>query len=567
MVTNRSSKFVSALIGAASLTLLVGAARDCPAQPYRPVYGGPTYAVLDYSFIPAPHVNNAGTAIGTVYLDDEFTFATVFLEDVMARGVRWDGSGAPPFEFDAQMDADGSGVSIATTINDAGIIVGRKHVYSDDGLVFLGDRPVRWDAAGEATELGNLGTYSDGFAYNTQPRAINAAGDAVGRAEKYDAAHEFVGRRAVRWDASSTAAVELAIPAAYVDGDHSSNAYDINDAGMVIGSAGPGRFDDAPRPVRWDEAGIPTVLDSIGSDPNGNPQGTAFAINNAGTAVGRGRKWDASGNDIGGRAIRWDADGMAATELRGLGARADGYEYSSADGGINDAGDIVGWAEKYDEFGLYLGQRAVRWDAGTTLPIELDHLDYTNGFAVAMNNAGAAVGQFLNDINTGFPAFAAYWRPDGTAVDLNTLIDPDSGWQLWAASDISDTGWITGYGYFDPDGPGGEQPYTRLFLLQIPTLPGDYNNNGVVEQADLDLVLLNWGADAATPPAAWINDLPVGVIDQAELDGVLLNWGQVGGALAAAAGAAAVPEPNGVLLALVLIVGLSFSRTSFSSYC
>jgi hypothetical protein len=78
-------------------------------------------------------------------------------------------------------------------------------------------------------------------------------------------------------------------------------------------------------------------------------------------------------------------------------------------------------------------------------------------------------------------------------------------------------------------------------------IPGDYNGNGQVEQADLDLVLLNWGADGTIPPDAWINDFPVDVIDQAELDGVLLNWGNMA-SLGAAAG---VPEPSGWLLVLL----------------
>jgi hypothetical protein len=56
---------------------------------------------------------------------------------------------------------------------------------------------------------------------------------------------------------------------------------------------------------------------------------------------------------------------------------------------------------------------------------------------------------------------------------------------------------------------------------------GDYNGSGLVEQADLDLVLLHWGV--ANVPPGWTNDLPVGAIDQAELDGVLLAWGATGG--------------------------------------
>jgi hypothetical protein len=73
---------------------------------------------------------------------------------------------------------------------------------------------------------------------------------------------------------------------------------------------------------------------------------------------------------------------------------------------------------------------------------------------------------------------------------------------------------------------------------------GDYNASGTVEQADLDLVLLYWGAGGV--PEGWINDLPEGNIDQAELDGVLLHWGNMAGA--GTLGAAAVPEPGGLWL-------------------
>jgi hypothetical protein len=78
----------------------------------------------------------------------------------------------------------------------------------------------------------------------------------------------------------------------------------------------------------------------------------------------------------------------------------------------------------------------------------------------------------------------------------------------------------------------------------------DYDGSGTVDQADVDLVLLNWGAGATAPPAGWINDLPTGIIDQGELDGVLLNWG-AGDAMVAAS--AAVPEPSGVLLVLIAL--------------
>jgi cyclophilin family peptidyl-prolyl cis-trans isomerase len=86
---------------------------------------------------------------------------------------------------------------------------------------------------------------------------------------------------------------------------------------------------------------------------------------------------------------------------------------------------------------------------------------------------------------------------------------------------------------------------------------GDYNANGRVEQGDLDLVLLNWGEDAAPLPAGWFQDLPSGTVDQSELDGVLLNWGSAA-ASAAPLASTSVPEPaTWFLAALAVLVGIA----------
>jgi hypothetical protein len=83
-------------------------------------------------------------------------------------------------------------------------------------------------------------------------------------------------------------------------------------------------------------------------------------------------------------------------------------------------------------------------------------------------------------------------------------------------------------------------------------LSGDYNGNLQVEQADLDLVLLNWGNEGRTP-LGWINDLPDSLIDQNELDRVLLNWGESAAGLAL--GASGVPEPTACAI-LLMAAGL-----------
>lgn len=89
------------------------------------------------------------------------------------------------------------------------------------------------------------------------------------------------------------------------------------------------------------------------------------------------------------------------------------------------------------------------------------------------------------------------------------------------------------------------------FYLQVVSVMGDYNGNLTVEQADLDLVLLNWGNTLDDPRAlGWTNDLPIGTIDQEELDKVLLNWGST----IAAVGTASVPEPGTAALGLLMLV-------------
>jgi probable HAF family extracellular repeat protein len=44
---------------------------------------------------------------------------------------------------------------------------------------------------------------------------------------------------------------------------------------------------------------------------------------------------------------------------------------------------------------------------------------------------------------------AFVWSEGDGMLDLNSLIDPSSGWQLWAAMAINDAGQIVGTGWFN----------------------------------------------------------------------------------------------------------------------
>lgn len=104
---------------------------------------------------------------------------------------------------------------------------------------------------------------------------------------------------------------------------------------------------------------------------------------------------------------------------------------------------------------------------------------------------------------------------------------------------------------FDGQFPSDHYPVTATLIT---ALVGDYNADGFVSQADLDLVLLNWGDSVV--PAEWIaTDQFDGVqVSQNELDGVLLNWGS------GTPPNAAIPEPT-TMLTFAAVLGTLSTRS------
>jgi hypothetical protein len=98
--------------------------------------------------------------------------------------------------------------------------------------------------------------------------------------------------------------------------------------------------------------------------------------------------------------------------------------------------------------------------------------------------------------------------------------------------------------------------YGSVFEGQIfEDFPGNYDGNRFVGQADLDIVLLNWGGHAQISQGG-VEGAYV-FVSQNELDDVLINWGSRQFALA---DATLVPEPITSVLLLVALVALSLTR-------
>ncbi len=444
---------------------------------YAAIYGGPAFNPTDGTgfqncVVPKQQlgVNSNGIAIGSSSKLENNT-------NLGGRAVRWDLNGNATELGNLGVDSGGNTTANAFAINASGIIVGTANTYSNGTLLY--NRAVRWDSSGTAaTQLGDLGTNPAGitFAY---ARAVNSSGVIVGNAAEYNGHSYSQGERAVRWDAGGTAATELGNLGTSTSGYCLASALALNDSGNIVGYAEKYSIsnDLGSRAVRWDAGTTAAIeLGNLGTTSSGSTQSGATAINSPGTAIGYANRYKlvqtsdgVQSISQGSRPVRWGAGTTIATELGNLGTDAAGVATATARA-INNSGTIVGNSQKYIA-GVYLGTRAVRWDANSTLPVVLGDLGttnsgYTTGNAVAINDEGFSVGTALKCVNGSPVAYvAALWNTSGNAIDLNALIDPSGNWTLTEADSISDTGFIAGVGLFDPDGIGPQPAYARSFVL------------------------------------------------------------------------------------------------------
>ena len=238
-------------------------------------------------------------------------------------------------------------------------------------------------------------------------------------------------------------------------GGLSAQAYDINEAGDVVGYAATAASQG--HPFLW-QNGVMTDLGTLGGN-----QGDAQAINNAGQIAGRSTFTPNSTF----HAVLWENG--AKTDL------TPGSEGYSTANGINDVGQVVGTMNNGSAF---LWQNGVLTDLG--------HLGGGGGFGADINTAGQAVGSsYTTHVTELGPMQHAFLWQNGVMTDLGVLPgDDESG-----AGAINSFGQIVGSsGHTDP------QTYeitSRAFLydagvmtaLPVPSwesYAGDINDSGIV---------------------------------------------------------------------------------------
>lgn len=280
--------------------------------------------------------------------------------------------------------------TIAYGINNAGQVTGSV-ASSDESHAFV------W-AAGVLTPLGTLGGPGTGRAISSNGLV---AGYSVPDGEPQAFLHNGSGM----------------VPLGTLGGT-SSTAHGVNAAGQVTGQS-------------TNEAGeFRAFIYSGGSMADAGTLGGDFAfgaaINNAGHVVGESSLNDGPAADVHAFLYR---DGTMH-DLGTLGGRI------SSAAAINDAGHVTG--HSYTEGSV---EHAFLYVDGTM--IDLGTLGGGRSFGYGINALGQVVGtsDLADDLERHAFIFSA-----GVLTDLNSLIDPASGWVLHEARGINDLGQVAAFG-------------------------------------------------------------------------------------------------------------------------
>ena len=205
--------------------------------------------------------------------------------------------------------------------------------------------------------------------------------------------------------------------------DLSSAARAINQNGVIVGDAdfgtGAGAYIFDPR------VGVAQSLPRF-ANAYGKP--SAYALNNSGDVVGD-EGFTFGPNMIGDHAYIYH-NGVG----QDLGTLPGGFRAGAS--GINDDGDIVGYSD-----GAGISQaHAFLYRGGKMQDLETLYPTDSNSYAKGINNKGGIIGTSGN-----YP----FVYHNGTMLNLRSMIDPNSGWQLQYASAINDNGQIAGYGLYN----------------------------------------------------------------------------------------------------------------------
>ncbi|MFO0837945.1 MAG: hypothetical protein U1D55_05415 [Phycisphaerae bacterium] len=383
------------------------------------------------------------------------------------------------------------------------------------------------------TDLGRM----PGYTFSTTPLALNNRGEVVGFAQGGALYQAFI------WDAPNGM---RALPPVPGQETRSSTAVGINELGEIIGFSGqsggshmvgwllrngqytllgtlPGLDGCLPRAINnnTEIVGSATGIDPL--DPYTNfywspatgminvapgIESEFYGINDAGLICGGVRSGDAVG------VMTWDVRNGAATDIGSLPGAALSFGYS-----VNESGRVAG-ASVYITSAGHRTSHGVWGAAGTSLT----DVDLFQSVASGINERGEVVGWRLLLNNSDFLSWV-YSPQRGLISDLQSVVEEPAFFsRVSGARAINDRGQIIAYGnngHFPTD-------LSRRGLLLTPLfpIPGDVNNDGLVDERDLGELLSVFSTCTGTPgfnPAADFDSS--GCIDESDLGLLLANFG------------------------------------------
>jgi probable HAF family extracellular repeat protein len=376
----------------------------------------------------------------------------------------------------------GSQWSAPTWISNNGLIAGISENGVNDPITGAPEgRAVLWQG-GQITDLGTLaGGYESGTsAVNSQGQVVGLTTNGTSDPYSYwyyqiDGVGSGTQGRAFLWD-QHDGMQDLGTL-----GGPDAWAGQINDAGQVAGisytssTANSNNATCAPNsptqdPFFWDKN---TGMIDVGTF--GGTCGITNAINNRGQVAGQSYL---AGNTVA-HAFVWSKKGHP--QLTDLGTL--GGDNASALW-IDDAGDVVGYADVYNPGGcggLTCVHHAVLWGKHGITDLGTIGTDPCSR-ALSVNSADQVVG-FTAAVCGGNPTHGFLWEKGGPAVDLNSLVN-NADMTLTTPIYLNDRGEIAGNGVLS----NGD---THAFLL----IPCDEHHPGV-ESCDYSLVNVNPSSSA-----------------------------------------------------------------------
>ena len=330
-------------------------------------------------------------------------------------------------------------------------------------------------------------------------------------------------------------------------GGTTSTATDINDVGMVVGSSFVSG-NAAMHAFLYDGVSI-IDLGTLGGTASG-----AAAINSLGNVVGD--SYTAGNQEI--HPFRYQNGVMDdlgtlggwpafATDINDSGvivgesgtADMESHAFVVVDGTMLDLGTLGGtWSTPYEVNvnGVIAGDSSLEGDAefhgfvyAGGVMTDLGTLGGTFSTVHGLNNNNQIVGDASDSTEMTYPFL---WE-NGVMIDLNSVLPLDSGWELWSAQFINDSGQIVGFGLLDGNfawfflilESSNNAPEANAGQDQVHQCPGNITLNGS-GSSDMDgdglhfewlenNVLIATGVSATVPLSEGTHSIVLRVTDSA----------------------------------------------------